>query len=148
MEMRRAEHHIYKLQYHLVWTPKYRHAVFVEPQRHDLKAILEKVAFDHDIEMQELEIPPDHVHALVALEPTMSVSECMRILKSISAREFFSRHPDIRKKYFWGGKLWSPSYYAETIGKTNEHAISAYIRNQLKEEERYERVLKQLKLLD
>ena len=95
-----------------------------------------------------MEIPPDHVHALVALEPSMSVSECMRILKSVSAREFFQRHPDIKKKYFWGGRLWSPSYYAETIGKTNERSISAYIRNQLKEEERYERVLRQLKLLD
>ncbi len=73
MELRRAEHHIYKLQYHLVWTPKYRRAAFAEPQRHDLKAVLEKVAFDHDIEMQEIEIPPDHVRALVALEPTMSV---------------------------------------------------------------------------
>lgn len=148
MELRRAEHHLYKLQFHLVWTPKYRHAVFAEPQRHDLRAILEKVAFDHDIEMQELEIPLDHVHALVALEPTMSVSECMRILKSVSAREFFQRHPDIKRRYFWGGKLWSPSYYAETIGTTNEQAISAYIRNQLREEEHHERVLKQLKLLD
>ena len=147
MELRRAEHHIYRLQYHLVWTPKYRRAVFAEPQRHDLKAILAKVALDHDIELQDLEIPPDHVHALVALDPATSVSECMRILKSVSAREFFQRYPDIKKKYFWGGKLWSPSYYAETIGKTNEHAISAYIRNQLKTEERYERVVKQLKLL-
>ncbi len=100
------------------------------------------------IEMQEIEIPPDHVRALVALEPTMSVSECMRILKSVSAREFFQRYPDTKKKYFWGGKLWSPSYYAETVGTKNEQAISAYIRNQLKEEERYLRVLKQLKLLD
>ena len=30
MELRRAEHHIYRLQYHLVWTPKYRRAVFAE----------------------------------------------------------------------------------------------------------------------
>lgn len=148
MELRRAEHHVYRLQYHLVWTPKYRHPVFGEPQRHDLKAILEKTAFDHDIELQELEIPKDHIHALVALEPTMSLSECMRILKSVSAREFFARYPDIKKQYFWGNKLWSPSYYAETVGRKNEAAISAYIRSQLKEEVRYERVLKQLKLLN
>ena len=95
MELRRAEHHIYRLQYHLVWTPKYRRAVFAEPQRHVLKAILEKTALD-----------------------------------------------------YWGGRLWSPSYYAETIGRKNEVAVSAYIRNQLQEEVRYERVLKQLKLLD
>ena len=147
MDLRYAEHHIYRLQYHLVWTPKYRRPVFQEPQRSVLKTILDKVAFDHDIDLQELEIPPDHLHALVALPPTMSVSECMRILKSVSAREFFLRYPDIKQKYFWGGKLWSPSYYAETIGRKDERAITAYIRNQLKDEERHERMLKQLKLL-
>lgn len=148
MELRRAEHHLYRLQYFLVWTPKYRRAVFVEPQRQVLKVILQKTAYDHDIELQELEIPPDHVHALVALGPTMHVSECMRILKSVSAREFFKRYPDLKEKYFWGGKLWSPSYYAETVGRKDEKAAAAYIRNQLREEARYERMLKQLKLLN
>jgi len=146
MELQRASHHIYRLEYHLVWTPKYRHPVFKEPQRTVLKQIIRKTAYDYDIDIIELEAPPDHIHTLVALLPQMSVSECMKILKSISAREFFRKYPDIKEKYFWGGKLWSPSYYAETIGQKNEAVITKYIQNQLEAEKRHLKQLKQLKL--
>jgi len=147
MELQRAQHHIYRLEYHLVWTPKYRNPAFQEPYRTALKGMIVKTAYDYDMEVLEIEIPPDHVHALVSLPPPISISECVRILKSVSAREFFEKYPEIRKKWFWGGKLWSPSYYAETIGNRNEAAIQSYIRNQLVEEERHVQKLKQLKLI-
>ena len=144
MDILRAEHHLYRLQYHLVWTPKYRHPVFTEPYRSTLLSILRKAAYDYDIDIQELEIPPDHIHALISLPPPMSISECMRILKSISAREFFRQYPAIKDTYFWGGKLYSPSYYVETIGRVNEKAITAYIQNQLKTEDEQLQLLSHL----
>ena len=59
-------------------------------------------------------------------------SKVMQVIKSISAREFFKLHPEIRKQYFWGGKLWTQSYFVETIGNANEDVIRAYVQNQLK----------------
>ncbi len=47
----------------------------------------------------------------------------MQVVKSISAREFFKLFPDIKRRYFWGGKLWSQSYYVETIGNVTEDTI-------------------------
>lgn len=145
MDLQRAPHHVTRLEYHLVWTPKYRRKVFDEPYRTVLQQILVKAAYDHDMTVLELEIP-DHVHALLALPPTRSVSDAMRILKSVSAREFFRRYPAIRRAYFWGGKLWSPSYYAETIGRANETVIQRSIRSQLNEEALHLAKLSQLKL--
>ena len=55
----------------------------------------------------------------------------MQVIKSISAREFFKLRPEIRRKYFWGGKLWTQSYFVETIGNANEDIIRAYVQNQL-----------------
>ena len=55
----------------------------------------------------------------------------MQVIKSISAREFFKLYPDIRKRYFWNGKLWPQSYFVETIGNVNEETIRKYIQNQL-----------------
>ncbi len=147
MELIHAEHHIYRLEYHLVWCPKYRHPVFQEPFRSDMKAMIVKAASDHDMNVLEIEIPPDHVHAMVSLPPTVSISDCMRVLKSVSAREFFAKYPQVKKKFFWGGKLWSPSYYAETVGQKNEAAIRRYIQHQLQEEEKHISALRQLKLL-
>ena len=41
--------------------------------------------------------------------------------------------PDIKKRYFWGGKLWTQSYYVETIGNMTEESIRKYVQNQLVE---------------
>lgn len=83
---------------------------------------------------------------VVRFEPKVSPSDIMQIIKSISAREFFRLHPDIKKKYFWGGKLWTQSYFVETIGNANEEVIRAYVKNQLIHMDKVEAKSNQLKL--
>ena len=146
MELQRNTHHVYRLMYHFVWIPKYRHKVFSEPYRKTLKGIIEKIGYDYDIEVLELEIPVDHIHLVVRGEPSRAPSEIMRVIKSISAREFFHRFPEIKRKYFWGGKLWTQSYFVETIGNANEETIREYVQNQLVELDKSESRSKQLGL--
>ena len=57
----------------------------------------------------------------------------MQIIKSISAREFFRIYREIKKKYFWGGKLWTQSYFVETIGNATEEVIRKYVQDELLE---------------
>lgn len=132
MELQRNTHHVYRLMYHFVWIPKYRHKVFEEPYRTVLKDIIRKIGYDYDIDIVELEVPTDHIHMVVRSEPKVSPSSVMQIIKSISAREFFKLHPAIKKKYFWGGKLWTQSYFVETIGNASEEVIRKYVQDQLK----------------
>ena len=146
MELQRNTHHVYRLMYHFVWIPKYRHKVFREPYSGELKGIIEKIGYNYDIDIVELEIPEDHIHMVVRGVPKMSPSDVMQIIKSISAREFFRRYPEIKKRYFWGGKLWTQSYFVETIGNANEDVIRAYVRDQLTEHEKKEDRSKQLDL--
>ena len=70
----------------------------------------------------------------------------MQKIKSISAREFFRIHPHIRRKYFWGRKLWTQSYFVETIGNANEKVIREYVQNQLEAMNKAEEKSKQLGL--
>lgn len=146
MELQHAEHHVYRLEYHLVITPKYRCKAFQKPYMDILKQILIKTAYDYDCEILEIEIPVDHVHMLIAIPPQVSLSDTIRTLKSISARELFRRYPDFREEFFWGGKLWSPSYYVETVGRVNELAIKKYIKDQFRKEDSLLKRIKQLKL--
>ena len=146
MELQRNSHHVFRLMYHFVWIPKYRHKVFVEPYRTVLKTIIEKIGYDYNIEIVELEIPIDHIHMVVRSEPKACPSQIMQIIKSISAKKFFVLHPEIKRKYFWGGKLWTQSYFVETIGNATEKVIREYVRNQLEEMDRTEKKYKQLKL--
>ena len=146
MELQRNTHHVYRLMYHFVWIPKYRHKVFSEPYREVLKGIIEKIGYDYDIDIVELEIPEDHIHMVVRGEPKKSPSDVMQVIKSISAREFFRRFPQIKRRYFWGGKLWTQSYFVETIGNANEETIRKYVQNQLVESDKKETKSKQLNL--
>ena len=138
MELLRNTHHVYRLMYHFVWIPKYRHKVFSEPFREVLKGIIQKAGYDYDIDIVELEIPEDHIHMVVRGVSRMCPSDVMQVIKSISAREFFRIYPEIKKRYFWGGKLWTQSYFVETIGNANEDVIRAYVRDQLLEYEKKE----------
>ena len=63
----------------------------------------------------------------------MQLSDLRRNIKSISDREFFRIYPEIKKKYFWGGKLWTQSYFVETIGNANEETIRKYVQDQFTE---------------
>lgn len=146
MELRRNSHHVFRIMYHFVWIPKYRRKIFSEPYRTSLKQIIEKIGYDYNIEIVELEIPVDHIHMVVRAEPKTSPSDVMQIIKSISAREFFKLHPQVKKRYFWGGKLWTQSYFVETIGNANESVIRQYVRNQLAEMDKAESIGEQLKL--
>jgi len=146
MELQKNTHHIFRIMYHFVWIPKYRHKVFKEPFRSQLKAIIEKIGYDYNIEIVELEIPKDHIHMVVRSIPRISPSDIMQIIKSISAREFFRCYPTIKERYFWGGKLWTQSYFVETIGNANEEVIREYVRNQLEVMDHQEKKYKQLHL--
>ena len=146
MELERGLHNVYRIMYHFVWIPKYRHKVFAEPYREVLKGMIRKVAYDYDMKVEEIEVPEDHVHMVIKAEPRMSPSEIMRTIKSITAREFFKKYPEVKEEYFWGGSLWTNSYFVETVGNSDEKRVREYVRGQLEEMDEEEKRAKQLKL--
>ena len=83
---------------------------------------------------------------IVKSEPKVSPSDIMQIIKSISARNFFKLYPQIKRKYFWGGKLWTQSFFVETVGNTNDKVIREYVQNQLNAMDKMEKAATQLKL--
>ncbi|PAJ74952.1 IS200/IS605 family transposase [Pseudoalteromonas sp. NBT06-2] len=117
--------------YHFVSIPKYRRKVFPESYSEAMKVIIQKIGYDIDI--VELEIPEDYIHMVLRSEPKMSSSQIMQVIKSISAREFFKLYSDIKRRYFWGGELWTQSYFVEIIRNATEDTIRKYVQNQLVE---------------
>lgn len=111
-----------------------------------MKAIIQKIGYDYDIDIVELEIPNDHIHMVIRGIPKQSPSDVMQIVKSITAREFFRIYPEIKRKYFWGGKSWTQSFFVETIGNATEDVIRKYVQDQLIELDRKEINSEQLDL--
>jgi putative transposase len=67
--------------------------------------------------------------------PKISPGEIVRIFKSITAREIFRRHPEIKKE-LWGGEFWPDGYYVATVGERgNWSKVENYIQKQGKPKE-------------
>ncbi len=44
------------------------------------------------------------------------------MLKSITAREIFRQHPEV-KKHLWDGEFWTDGYYVSTAGKHADESV-------------------------
>lgn len=123
------------LLYHLVFPLKYRRKVIDKEIGESLKEICLGISERYEITFIEIGYESDHVHFLIQSVPNNSVSEIVRILKSITAKQLFQRHPEIEFK-LWGGSFWTSGYYANTVGQyANEEMIKQYVENQGKEKE-------------
>ena len=122
------------LLYHIVCPLKYRRDVITNEIGESLKEICLQISERYEIHFIEIGYEPDHVHFLIQSVPTMNVSEISRAIKSITAKQLFQRHPEIKAK-LWGGKFWTSGFYANTVGQYgNEEVIRKYIENQGKQE--------------
>lgn len=123
--------YVYNTHYHLIWVTKYRRQCFTTPELvEEMKSILNHVAELSDVNVQEMEVMPDHIHILCSFKPKYSITDIVKNLKGSSARLFLANHPEIRKNQFWGNKLWSNSYYVGTVGNMSKETVKQYILNQ------------------
>ncbi|HHE06164.1 MAG TPA: IS200/IS605 family transposase [Epsilonproteobacteria bacterium] len=131
--------HIFKshnktfLLYHLVFPAKYRRKVFSKEVEKTLIETCLEISERFEINFLEIGNDEDHVHFLVQGIPKMPVSRIVQVIKSITAREIFFKHKEI-KKLLWGGNLWTSGFYANTVGQyASEKVIREYVKNQGKE---------------
>ena len=132
-------HNVSVLLYHLVCPAKYRRKIFSEEVTKSLLLTCFEITVKYEIEFIEIGTDADHVHFLIEGIPRMSPSEIVRIVKSITGREIFRLHPEV-KTMLWGGQIWSSGYYINTVGQHGtEEVIKKYIEGQGRVNE-YEKV--------
>jgi len=129
--LRREWHNVSQIHYHFVTPVKYRKAIFGQPDREQsLHAICQDIEERYEIEFEHVGIDTNHVHFLLSAAPKYAPSALIRVVKSITARELFKRHPDL-KKVLWGGSLWTSAFYVATVGKHGTYdVIRAYVKKQ------------------
>ena len=90
--------YIYSLQYHIVWTTKYRKSIFIGEIESDIKNYLLETLKSLDMIPIAMEIMPDHVHLLVDCKPQLRLSDAIKILKGNTARWLFLKYPEAKKQ--------------------------------------------------
>ena len=125
---------VYNVNYHIVWSTKYRRKVLNSKIEARLKEILIQVAKEKEFIIHEMEVgESDHIHLFISAHPKVSISYIVKMSKGISGRLLMKEFPEITK-HLWNGELWNPSYYVETIGSVSEENIRRYIQRQEKGE--------------
>ena len=141
-ELCKASHKVFKIKYHFVFCIKYRKDLFLEDVYVEaVKGICREIEERYDLKFETVGFDEDHVHFMIQAFPRDSPSDIFQALKSISAKELFRRHPDLKKE-LWGGHFWSAGGFVGTVGEgVNAEVIRKYIENQ-------GRKVGQLKLVD
>ena len=132
MDVNSLSHTKWNCKYHLVFAPKFRRKVIYGKLKADIAKILSMLCKRKGVKIVEAEMCPDHVHMLVEIPPSISVSSFVGYLKGKSSLMIFDRHANLKYKY--GSRhFWCRGYYVDTVGR-NEKAINEYVKNQLQED--------------
>jgi putative transposase len=123
-------HNVSVLLYHFVCPAKYRKVIFNQEVDETLKEICLEIAKRYEISFLEIGIDRDHIHFLIQSVPKYSVTQIIRIIKSITAKKIFTKHPQV-KEQLWGGEFWSDGFFVNTVSRFgSEDTIRKYVRDQ------------------
>lgn len=118
------------LLYHFVCPTKYRRKVFTKAVEKTLIKGCEGIGKRYEIYTIEIGSDEDYIHFLLQSVPTYSPTKIITTIKSITAKQIFRVHPEV-KKLLWGGKFWTSGYYANTVGEySNFETVQKYVQNQ------------------
>ena len=128
-------HNVSVLLYHFVFPTKYRRIVFNKLVDASLVSICESISLRYEVYFLEIGTDKNHVHFLIQSVPSKRVTSLVKMIKSITARELFKLHPEV-KKTLRGGSFWLSGYFVNTVSQFgDENSISKYVRDQGLEKE-------------
>jgi putative transposase len=117
------------LLYHLVLVPKYRQRILEGKLARRIKELFIECAEINRWCIEELHIQQDHVHLLIQLPPTISISKAVALIKDGSDNVVREEFPEL-SEFLWGDSFWAEGYFAETAGSCNSEIIQRYIQSQ------------------
>ena len=130
MQVTYGRGYAYSIEYHIVWSVKYRRKIINECIEQSLIHILNNIADDNGFQILEANTDQDHVHLLVSCSPQHYIPNIIKALKGVSARLLMKEYGYNLRNQLWGGHLWNPSYFIATVSENTESQIREYIQKQ------------------
>ncbi len=126
MELRKERHSITDLKIHLVCVVKYRKQILTSESLEVIHQSFKRVAFQMNFKLIEFNGEADHIHAVIEYPPKLSVSTIVNHLKGVSSRMYGKA--GYKKPH--ANALWSPSYFASSVGGAPLDVLKEYVRHQ------------------
>ena len=137
-EYQSLSHTRWDCKYHIVFIPKCRKKLIYGALRKHLGEIFRELAKQRECSVVEGHLMIDHVHMCLSVPPKYSVANVVGFMKGKSAISI-ARHFGGRQRNFTGEVFWARGYFVSTVG-LDEEVVRAYIRNQEREDERYDQM--------
>lgn len=126
---RKSSHAIYDIKYHVCWITKYRYEVLKGDIAKRARELIRQICSSLEVEIIVGSLGKDHVHLLVSVPPSISVSKLMQKIKGVTSRKLQQEYKELKKRY-WGQHLWARGYFAVSSGNVTDEMWREYIENQ------------------
>ncbi len=113
-----------RLYIHVVFAPKGRLSIHSQDKREKLLAYITGIITHLDSHLISGKVMPDHVHLLVGLHSSLSVSELVQKVKANSSKHIND------EKWFPGRFSWNEGYGAFSVSQSKLETVMQYIANQ------------------
>lgn len=133
-EYRHGAHTVFAIHLHLVWTTKYRKGVLSGEVGKRVREIIRQVCREEDVEIMKGHVSKDHVHLLISIPPSVTVSRLVQKMKGGSSYRLMGEFEHLRRT-FWGRHMWARGYFCCSSGQITDEMIARYIENQGQDED-------------
>lgn len=107
-----------------VFAVKYREGLIKSSWKEELYKYIAGIINAHGHKVLAINGMPDHIHILIGMRPTQSISDLMQDIKANSSKW-------INKKQFLSHKFeWQEGYGAFSYSKSHVNDVIEYIKNQ------------------
>ena len=130
---RRATHTIYNMQVHLVWIFKYRYKILSGKIGERVRQLVRRICNENKAEIISGVVSGDHVHILISIDSSISISKLMQYIKGKSSRKLQMEFPELKKRSR-GQHLWARGYFCVSVGNVTAEMIKDYIEKHSDEE--------------
>ena len=127
-DYRKGSHSIFSIQLHIVWITKYRYKVLSGDIAVRTRDLIRRICSEQGAEILSGTVSADHVHLLLSIDPSISVSTLVKFLKGKTSHALQMQFDSLRKRY-WGQHLWARGYFAVSVGNVTDEVVRQYIEH-------------------
>lgn len=113
-----------KIYIQIVFAVKGRQHLIPKENREELHKFITGIVSHRNQKLFAVFAMPDHIHILVSMSPTVSISDLVRDIKAVSSK-FINE-----KKWINGKFNWQEGYGAFSYSKSSVDSVVNYILNQ------------------
>jgi len=119
---------VYSCQYHVIFVTKYRKPLLQNDETQKrCKELLQILAKERNFIIHEVEVMPDHVHAIVDVNPRFGICRTISLMKGITSFNLRKEFSSIKSR---SPCMWTGGYFVSTVGSVSLETVKKYILEQ------------------